>query len=113
MISEVWAELGRNKCSFFREFYWQEKFLSKFVDLPHKLSKHKEMNGLKTRKLESISFRTLLPILGPNPSYVILDKSWVTVAEVEVVTVQATKVAFKNPILMPNALGAIHILRNH
>ena len=66
-------------------------------------------DGLKSRKIESISFRTLLPILRPNPSYVILDKSWVTVAEVEV---QTTKEAFENPILMLNALGAIHILRN-
>ena len=68
------------------------------------------MNGLETRKVESISFGPLLPILGPNPSYVILDKSWVTVAEViDLDTVEA----FENPILMLNALGAIHILRNH
>ena len=66
-------------------------------------------DGLKSRKIESISFRTLIPILRPNPSYVILDKSWVTVAEVEV---QTTKEAFENRILMLNALGAIHILRN-
>ena len=73
-------------------------------------NKKKLSNGLKSRKIESISFRTLLPILGPNPSYVILDKSWVTVAEVEV---QDIVEAFGDPILMLNVLGGIHILRNH
>ena len=65
--------------------------------------------------MESISFRTLLPLLGPNPSYVILDKSWVTVATmaVEVEAVEAIREAFKNPNLILNALGAIHILCNH